>query len=94
MDGMEFSSPPEFFFRIIVCINLLKGCLIFFIFVCKDSTREKVNIIYIKLFNFNCALQLGVLCVCGIKLSFLAKSNTASKVTVTVQEDDINRSLI
>ena len=39
---MDCVSSTEFVFRIIGCINLLRGCLIFFIFVCKDSTREKV----------------------------------------------------
>ena len=41
--NMECLTTTEFVFRIIGCINLLRGCLIFFIFVCKDSTRDKVK---------------------------------------------------
>ena len=40
---MECVSITEFFLRIIGCVNLLRGCLIFAIFVCKDSILEKVN---------------------------------------------------
>ena len=41
--NMECGSYTELFLRVIGCINLLRGCLIFFIFVCKDSIRYKVN---------------------------------------------------
>ena len=40
----ECVTSTELFYRIIECINLLRGCLIFFIFVCKDSIREKVPV--------------------------------------------------
>ena len=40
--NMECLSAFEFFIRIVGCINLLRGCLIFFIFVCKDSIVTKV----------------------------------------------------
>ena len=32
----------ELFFRLMGCLNLLRGSLIFFIFVCKDSILDKV----------------------------------------------------
>ena len=32
----------ELIFRLIGCLNLLRGSLIFFIFVCKDSILDKV----------------------------------------------------
>ena len=32
----------ELFFRLMGCLNLLRGSLIFFIFVCKDSIIDKV----------------------------------------------------
>ena len=35
-------TSTELVFRIIGCINLLRGCLIFFIFVCKTSILDKV----------------------------------------------------
>ena len=41
---MECLSATEWIFRIIGCINLFRGCLIFFIFVCKDSTISKVKL--------------------------------------------------
>ena len=40
--NMECISSTEFVFRVIGCINLLRGCLIFLIFVCKDSILDKV----------------------------------------------------
>ena len=39
----ECLSTTEFVLRTIGCINLLRGCLIFFIFVCKESTLDKVE---------------------------------------------------
>ena len=39
----ECLTTAEFVLRLIGCINLLRGCLIFFIFVCKESTLEKVG---------------------------------------------------
>ena len=39
----ECLSTTEFVLRAIGCINLLRGCLIFFIFVCKESTLDKVK---------------------------------------------------
>ena len=42
---MECLSATEWIFRIIGCINLFRGCLIFFIFVCKDSTITKVKLL-------------------------------------------------
>ena len=39
----------ELILRIIGCLNLLRGSLIFFIFVCKDSILDKVSTLY--LFN-------------------------------------------
>ena len=39
----ECLSTTEFVLRTIGCINLLRGCLIFFIFVCKESTLDKVT---------------------------------------------------
>ena len=39
----ECLSTTEFVLRTIGCINLLRGCLIFFIFVCKESTLDKVG---------------------------------------------------
>ena len=41
----ECLSTTEFVLRTIGCINLLRGCLIFFIFVCKESTLDKVTIL-------------------------------------------------
>ena len=43
--NMECLSSSEFFLGIIGCINLFRGSLIFFIFVCKDSTINKVNLV-------------------------------------------------
>ena len=40
----ECLSTTEFVLRTIGCINLLRGCLIFFIFVCKESTLDKVGV--------------------------------------------------
>ena len=42
-NNMECPSYTEIIFRVIGCLNLLRGCLIFFIFVCKDSIRYKVT---------------------------------------------------
>ena len=42
----------ELILRIIGCLNLLRGSLIFFIFVCKDSTLDKVALFSIYLTNF------------------------------------------
>ena len=36
-------SPTELFFRALGVINLARGVLIFYIFVCKDSILSKVN---------------------------------------------------
>ena len=41
--NMDCDSYTELFHRIIGCINLLRGFLIFFIFVCKESIRDKVR---------------------------------------------------
>ena len=41
--NMECVSSTEFVLRIVGCFNLLRGCLIFFIFVCKDSILDKVT---------------------------------------------------
>ena len=54
-DSINCNSYAEFLFQIIGCINLLRGCLIFFIFVCKDSIREKVCPRNHQIFNFPCA---------------------------------------
>ena len=37
----------ELIFRLIGCLNLLRGSLIFFIFVCKDSILDKVSSKYL-----------------------------------------------
>lgn len=58
--NMECVFYTEFVLRIIGCVNLLRGCLIFFIFVCKNSIKEKVS----------------KLSVCGIRLSFLTVVTT------------------
>ena len=36
-------STSQLFLRAIGCLNLLRGCLFFFIFVCKPSTLTKVS---------------------------------------------------
>ena len=41
-EDVECVSISEFVLRVIGCFNLLRGCLIFFIFVCKDSILDKV----------------------------------------------------
>jgi len=67
--NMECVSSTEFILRTIGCINLLRGCLIFFIFVMKDSTLEKI----------------GKLSLCGLQLSYLrqARQETSKATTVT-----------
>merc|ERR1712203_892957 len=77
----ECLSTTEFVLRIIGCINLLRGCLIFFIFVCKESILDKI----------------GKLSVFGIKLSFIRRKNIShfdsivSKGTSTNNESTIIR---
>ena len=44
-------SVQELIFRIIGCINLARGFLIFLIFVCKESTLRKVQNISLRSFN-------------------------------------------
>ena len=39
----DCGSSVELVWRIIGCINLLRGPLIFYIFICKPSMREKVS---------------------------------------------------
>ena len=72
--------------RTIGCINLLRGCLIFFIFVMKDSTLEKVvydnkNVIVKNMISY----QIGKLSLCGLQLSYLrqARQETSKATTVT-----------
>ena len=43
LDGPDCLSPLELFFRALGVINLARGALIFYIFVCKDSILSKVN---------------------------------------------------
>ena len=40
----------ELIFRLIGCLNLLRGSLIFFIFVCKDSILDKVCSKYLLIY--------------------------------------------
>ena len=40
----------ELIFRLIGCLNLLRGSLIFFIFVCKDSILDKVSSKYLLIY--------------------------------------------
>ena len=91
-------SSTEFIFGIIGCINLLRGCLIFFIFVCKDSTREKVffhsilvfilQILYkvceaILLGKVILVFKIAKLSVCGLKLSFITRARQQNNESST-----------
>ena len=42
-EGLDCLSPLELFFRALGAINLARGALIFYIFVCKDSILAKVT---------------------------------------------------
>ena len=60
----ECLSTTEFVLRTIGCINLLRGCLIFFIFVCKESTLDKVTL-FVRIFFLlhstkNCLNKTGI----------------------------------
>ena len=82
--NMECLSSTEFILRAIGCINLLRGCLIFFIFVMKNSTLDKV--VYD---NNQCMImkkmilyQIGKLSLCGLQFRH-ARQETSKATTVT-----------
>ena len=93
---MECVSITEFVLSIIGCINLLRGCLIFAIFVCKDSILDKViysmNNTYGTIY-----IQVGNLRLFGVKLSFMKRRNIShvdsvvSKGTSMASDAGINR---
>ena len=64
----------EIVLRAISCFNLLRGSLIFFIFVCKDSILDKVS----SVTRQHPALshcQVSKLTVCGVRLTFLQRKH-------------------
>ena len=92
----ECLSSSEFILRAIGCVNLLRGCLIFFIFVCKESTLDKVPTTILPQ-SYSPAPQMGRVTVCGVRLAFLTRGrathydSVASKHTI-VNQDDCKRS--
>ena len=52
-DDQDCLSPTELFFRALGVINLGRGVLIFYIFVCKDSVLSKVNHKYVYNIQYN-----------------------------------------
>jgi len=81
--NMECLSSTEFILRTIGCINLLRGCLIFFIFVMKNSTLDKI----------------GKLSLCGLQFRHARQETSkATTVTTDTaysrQESDLSIPLI
>ena len=67
----------ELILRAISCFNLLRGSLIFFIFVCKDSILDKVSREAETQQTKPISLppQVSKLTVCGVRLTFLQRKH-------------------